>query len=68
MKKDHGTIPIERPKHRESRYKLINKKREMFLVQHMIETKDKEISKLMEHKNMRKMGLHSSEKLLEKDT
>ena len=40
----------------------------MFLVQHMIETKDKEIAKLMEHKNMRKMGLHSSEKLLEKDT
>jgi len=34
----------------------------------MIETKDKEIAKLMEHKNMRKMGLHSSEKLLEKDT
>jgi hypothetical protein len=27
------TIPIERPKNRENRWKLIEKKREMFLVQ-----------------------------------
>jgi hypothetical protein len=26
------TIPIERPKNKENRYKLIEKKREMFLV------------------------------------
>jgi hypothetical protein len=26
------TIPIERPKNRENRYKLVEKKREMFLV------------------------------------
>ena len=40
----------------------------MFLVQHMIETKDKEIAKLMEHKNMRQMGLRCSEQLLQNDT
>jgi serine/threonine-protein kinase RIO1 len=34
----------------------------------MIETKDKEISKLMEHKNMRQMGLRCSEQLLQNDT
>ena len=61
-------IPVERPKNRESRWQLIEKKREMFLVQHMIETKDKEIAKLMEHKNMRQMGLRCSEQLLQNDT
>jgi uncharacterized protein (DUF3084 family) len=61
-------IPVERPKNRESRWQLIQKKREMFLVQHMIETKDKEIAKLMEHKNMRQMGLRCSEQLLQNDT
>lgn len=40
----------------------------MFLVQHMIETKDKEIAKLMQHKNMRQMGLRCSEQLLQNDT
>ena len=33
------TIPIERPKNRENRWNLIEKKREMFLVQQMLETK-----------------------------
>lgn len=61
-------IPVERPKNRESRWQLIEKKREMFLVQHMIETKDKEIAKLMQHKNMRQMGLRCSEQLLQNDT
>jgi hypothetical protein len=37
------TIPIERPKNRENRYKLIEKKREMFLVSQMLETKQEEI-------------------------
>lgn len=37
------TIPIERPKNKENRYKLIDKKREMFLVQQMLETKQREI-------------------------
>ena len=37
------TIPIERPKNKENRYKLIEKKREMFLVQQMLETKKREI-------------------------
>lgn len=34
----------------------------------MIETKDKEIAKLMQHKNMRQMGLRCSEQLLQNDT
>ena len=33
------TIPIERPKNREDRWTLIEKKREMFHVQQMLETK-----------------------------
>ena len=62
------TIPIERPKNKENRYKLIEKKREMFLVQQMLETKDKEIDRLAEHANMRQDGLMCSEKMLETDT
>lgn len=47
------TIPIERPKNRENRWKLIEKKREMFLVQQMLETKQEEIERLAEHATMR---------------
>lgn len=48
------TIPIERPKNKENRYKLIEKKREMALVQQMLDTKQKEIKRLEEHTDMRK--------------
>jgi hypothetical protein len=51
------TIPIERPKNRENRWKLIEKKREMFLVQQMLETKNEEIGRLAEHGTMRQDGL-----------
>ena len=62
------TIPIERPKNRENRWKLIEKKREMFLVQQMLETKQEEIESLAEHATMRQDGLHCSETMLETDT
>ena len=62
------TIPIERPKNRENRWKLIDKKREMFLVQQMLETKQEEIERLAEHATMREDGLTCSENMLETDT
>lgn len=58
------TIPIERPKNKENRYKLIDKKREMFLVQQMLETKQREIQRLEDHAFMREDGLNCSEKML----
>lgn len=62
------TVPIERPKNRENRWKLIEKKREMFLVQQMLETKNSEIKRLEEHAKLREDGLHCSEAMLENDT
>lgn len=62
------TIPIERPKNKENRWKLIEKKREMFLVQQMLETKQEEIERLAEHATMREDGLLCSETMLETDT
>lgn len=62
------TVPIERPKNRENRWKLIEKKREMFLVQQMLETKNNEIKRLEEHAKLREDGLHCSEHMLETDT
>ena len=62
------TVPIERPKNRENRWKLIEKKREMLLVQHMLETKNNEIKRLEEHAKLREDGLHCSEHMLESDT
>lgn len=61
-------VPTERPKNRENRYQLIEKKREMFLVQQMLELKDKEIERLASHNEMRQIGLLCSEKMLEADT
>lgn len=62
------TIPIERPKNKENRYKLIEKKREMFLVQQMLETKQREIQRLEDHAHMREDGLKASEDMLTADT
>lgn len=62
------TVPIERPKNRENRYKFIEKKREMLLVQEMLETKQNEIVRLTEHAKMRQDGLKCSEAMLESDT
>ena len=62
------TIPIERPKNRETRWELIQKKREIGLVQQMLETKQTEIERLAEHATMREDGLTCSENMLETDT
>ena len=61
-------VPVERPKNRENRYQMIDKKREMFLVQMMLETKDKEIERLANVNEMRQIGLLCSEEMLEADT
>ena len=61
-------VPVERPKNRENRWDLIKKKREMFLVQMMLEKKDKEIDRLANFSEMRQVGLECSQEMLEKDT
>jgi len=61
-------VPVERPKNRENRWDLIKKKREMFLVQMLLEKKDKEIERLANFNEMRQLGLVCSEQMLEKDT
>lgn len=61
-------VPVERPKNRENRWDLIKKKREMFLVQMLLEKKDKEIERLANFNEMRQLGLVCSEEMLEKDT
>lgn len=58
------TIPIERPKNKENRYKLIEKKREMALVKQMLDTKEKEIQRLEEETAMRQEGIKCSRKML----
>lgn len=62
------TVPTERSKNKENRYKLIEKKREMALVEMMLQTKDKEIERLADHNELRQTGLHCSELMLETDT
>ena len=61
-------IPIERPKNHDSRWTLIQKKREMGLVRMMLETKQQEIERLAEENNMKEDGLRCSETMLEEDT
>lgn len=61
------TVPIERPKNRENRWKLIEKKREMFLVEQMLATKQDEIKRLEEVAKMKEDGLHCAENMLESD-
>ena len=54
-------VPVERPKNRENRWDLIKKKREMFLVQMLLEKKDKKIEELANINEMRQLGLVCSE-------
>ena len=54
-------MPVERPKNRENRWDLIKKKREMFLVQMLLEKKDKKIEELANINEMRQLGLVCSE-------
>lgn len=61
------TIPVERPRNKENRWKMIEKKREMFLIKNMIATKKQESNKLEEYATMRQDGLQCSEKMLAED-
>ena len=61
-----NTLVSERNKGKqESRYKLIEKKREMFFLQMMVDLKKTEIQKLEEYAMLRDDGLNYSEKLME---
>lgn len=62
------TVPIERPKNRENRYKFIEKKREMRQVQQMLVTKQQEIKRLDELTKLKEDGLSCAEAMLETDT
>jgi hypothetical protein len=62
-----AAIPHERAKNKENRFKVVEKKREMFLVQMMLDIKKKEIQKLEEYALLREDGLNYSEKMLDKD-
>ena len=54
-------VPVERPKNRENRWKLIEKKREMFLVEMMLRIKNSKIEELMTTNEMKQIGLICSE-------
>ena len=61
-------VPVERAKNRDNRWDLVKKKREMFLVQMMLDTKDKEIRRLDNVNKNRQKGLILSEEMLQRDT
>jgi len=46
---------------------MLQKKREMFLINKMIDKKKKESSKLEDYSTLRQDGLHCSEKMLAED-
>jgi len=58
------TIPIERPKNKENRYKFIEKKWEMRRMEEMLKTKEDEMKRLEQHEQMREDGLTCSENML----
>mmetsp|Transcript_36845 Transcript_36845/g.36474 ORF Transcript_36845/g.36474 Transcript_36845/m.36474 type:complete len:326 (+) Transcript_36845:315-1292(+) len=65
---DEGfTIPVERPRNKENRWKLIEKKREMDLIHEMIQTKRIETSKIEYLEKKRQEALEESEKFLSQD-
>ncbi len=51
------TIPVERPRNKENRWKMIEKKRDMSLLTMMINTKRHETLNLENYTVMRKEGL-----------
>lgn len=61
------TIPVERPRNKENRWKLIEKKREMDLINEMIKTKRQETSKIEYLEKKRQEALEESEKFLSQD-
>ncbi len=65
---DEGfTIPVERPRNKENRWKLIEKKREMDLIHEMIQTKRIETGKIEYLEKKRQEALEESEKFLSQD-
>lgn len=61
------TIPVERPRNKENRWKLIEKKREMDLIKEMIKTKRNETNKIEYLEKKRQEALEESEKFLSQD-
>lgn len=61
------TIPVERPRNKENRWKLIEKKREMDLIKEMIKTKRAETNKIEYYEKKRIEALDESEKFLSQD-
>ncbi|OMJ86518.1 hypothetical protein SteCoe_11932 [Stentor coeruleus] len=63
----HAALVTDRVRTRENIYKTIEKKREMFLLQMMIDTKKEEIKKLEQFALLREYGLKNSEDMLMED-
>ena len=59
---------LERKVSKESRHKIIEKKREMFHMQMMLNTKQRQIQKLEQKEDMLEKGLTISEKMLSEDS
>ncbi len=67
QKESEGLLPGERRKRMEGKHELIDKKRDMFLLQMMLDLKKKEIQKMDDFKKLREQGLEYSEKMMEDD-
>jgi uncharacterized phage infection (PIP) family protein YhgE len=61
------TIPVERPRNKENRWKLIEKKREMDIIKEMIVTKREETNSIEYLEKKRQEALEESEKFLSQD-
>jgi hypothetical protein len=64
---EQSNIPVERPRNKENRWKLIEKKREMDLIKEMIKTKRAETNKIEYYEKKRIEALDESEKFLSQD-
>ncbi|CAG9323162.1 unnamed protein product [Blepharisma stoltei] len=64
----HAALVADRVRARENIHKTIEKKREMFLLQMMIDIKKEEIKKLEQFALLREYGLKNSEDMLIEDT
>ena len=60
-------LPGERRKRSEPKHELIEKKKDMFLLQMMLDLKKKEIQKMDDFKRLRNEGLKYSEKMMAED-
>eukprot|EP00826_Nyctotherus_ovalis_P050389 TRINITY_DN6167_c0_g1_i2.p1 TRINITY_DN6167_c0_g1~~TRINITY_DN6167_c0_g1_i2.p1 ORF type:complete len:369 (-),score=151.25 TRINITY_DN6167_c0_g1_i2:552-1658(-) len=60
-------LPGERRKRTEAKHELVEKKKDMFLLQMMLDLKKKEIQKMDDFKRLRNEGLKYSEKMMAED-